>query len=203
MSVCGSICPAPEWGLPRQVHVAGGWLDIRSDYRDILTIFAALADPELSDQEKSWVVLHRFYCRPEEITDPEAALRAFARFADGGDGNSEGGHGPRLMDWEKDYPLIAPAVDRVLGRSSRQSEYLHWWEYLGAFREIGEGLFSQVVALRKKRSEGKRLSPQEREFLRHNQRLVELPARLGREEQDFLNHLLEDGEETLWQETSS
>lgn len=191
MSICESICPAPEWGLPRRLPVGGKLLDIRSDYRDVLTIFAALNDPELTEQEKSWVILNRFYRCPEEISDPEAALRAFARFADGGEGG-EGKAGARLMDWEKDYPLIAPAVDRVLGYSSRQTEYLHWWEYLGAFREIGEGLFSQVVALRKKRSEGKKLTPQEREFLRQNARMVELPVRLDREEQSLLDKLLND-----------
>lgn len=192
MSICESICPALEWGLPRRLWVDGRLLDIRSDFRDVLTIFAALADPELTEQEKSWVILNRFYVHPEEIHDPEAALKAFAVFADGGESGEVGQTGPRLMDWQLDYSLIAPAVDRVLGRSSRQAEYLHWWEYLGAFREIGEGLFSQVVALRKKRGEGKRLTPQERAFLRQNRRLVELPVRLDRQEQQLLEQLLEE-----------
>lgn len=181
-----------QWGLPTRVRAGEQELDINSDFRVILTIFAALADPELTDQEKSWVVLNRFYTHPHQLKDPAAGLEAFARFADGG---VKGKKGPRLMDWEQDYPILAPAVDRVLGYSSRQQKYLHWWEYLGAFREISQGLFAQVAAIRSLRARGKKLTPEQEAFARNHRELVTLAPRLTREEQDQIKQLLGEAPE--------
>ena len=50
-----------NYGLPKSVEIQGTDYDIRSDYRDILTICAALSDVELNDQEKAYVVLDVFY----------------------------------------------------------------------------------------------------------------------------------------------
>ena len=58
-----------------------------------------------------------------------------------------------LMDWEQDAPIIIPSVNRVLGKEIRALPYLHWWTFMGAYMEIGESLFSQVVSLRKKRTQ--------------------------------------------------
>ena len=63
---------------------------------------------------------------------------------------------PRLVDWGQDAPIIAPAVDKVLGYSCRRCNYLHWWEFLGAFYGIGDGLFAQVVNIRSKQAKGKK-----------------------------------------------
>lgn len=190
MSTCRNISPDQklEWGLPRTVKVGEEELEANTDYRVILTIFAALQDPQLTDQEKSWVVLKRFYKNPEKIRDPEKALAAFASFADCGAG---GRPGPRLMDWEQDYPILAPAIDRVLGYSSRSCAYLHWWEYLGAFREVGDGLFAQVVAIRRQRAKGKKLSPQQEAFARANDNLIRLRPRLSREEEVWMKELMD------------
>lgn len=194
MNTCGSTSPdkKPEWGLPRTVRVSGQELEVETDYRDILTIFAALMDPDLTDQEKSWVVLNRFYKEPEKIRDPDGALEAFAVFADCGAG---GRQGPRLMDWEQDYPILAPAIDRVLGYSSRSCPYLHWWEYLGAFREVGDGLFAQVVAIRSQKARGKKLTPQQEAFARANPGLIRLDPRMTREEREWMEELMEPEEE--------
>lgn len=194
MNTCENTCPESflEWGLPQRVWVKGEALEVNTDFRVILTIFAALQDPDLTDQEKSWVVLCRFYKEPEKIQDPDEALAAFAAFADCGTG---GRQGPRLMDWIQDYPILAPAIDRVLGYSSRSCPYLHWWEYLGAFREVGDGLFAQVVAIRRLRAQGKKLSPQQEAFARANSQLIRLNPRLSRQEQEWMEELMEPEQE--------
>lgn len=80
------------------------------------------------------------------------------------------------MDWEQDAALIAPAVDKVLGYSCRRCEYLHWWEFLGAFHGVGDGLFAQVVNIRNKRARGRRLEKSEQEFARENAAIIKIHA---------------------------
>lgn len=175
--------------MPRTVTVCDKPLSVRTDYRDILNIFAALADPDLSEQEKGFVTLFIFYVNPDEVPEghTEEAMTAFREFAEAGV-KAESRQGPTLMDWEKDYPLIAPEIDRILGCSTRDAEYIHWWTYMGAFRNVRDGLFSRVVAVRKKRAEGK-LDKSDWEFLRDNYHLVELPTHLTDEETQFFKEL--------------
>lgn len=60
--------------------------------------------------------------------------------------------------------------------------------------EIGESLFSQVVSLRKKRTQKKKLEKWEREFYRENKELCDLKKKYTKaeeEEQKRLKALLE------------
>ena len=45
-------------GLPTSLNVAGEEYPIRTDYRVILTIFAAFNDPNLNDREKFTICLN-------------------------------------------------------------------------------------------------------------------------------------------------
>lgn len=49
------------YDLPKSVEVGGCVYEIRSDYRAVLDICAALSDPELSDDERGLVTLTIFY----------------------------------------------------------------------------------------------------------------------------------------------
>lgn len=122
----------------------------------------------------------------------EAAQQAIA-FIDMGT-KEKNGPKPRLMDWEQDAPIIIPSVNRVLGKEIRALPYLHWWTFMGAYMEIGESLFSQVVSLRKKRTQKKKLEKWEREFYRENKELCDLKKKYTKaeaEEQKRLKALLE------------
>ena len=55
------------WSLPKAIELGGEECDIRTDFRAILDILKAMADPELSDQDKSRVMLEILYWNPEEI----------------------------------------------------------------------------------------------------------------------------------------
>lgn len=98
---------------------------------------------------------------------------------------------PRLVDWGQDAPIIAPAVDKVLGYSCRRCNYLHWWEFLGAFYGIGDGLFAQVVNIRSKQAKGKKLEKSELEFARENARLIKIRAPESAEDKAEKERLLE------------
>ena len=56
-----------QWNLPETIELGGEEYDIRTDFRAILDILKAMSDPELSDQEKSRVMLEILYLNPEEI----------------------------------------------------------------------------------------------------------------------------------------
>ena len=64
----------------------------------------------------------------------------------------------------------------VVYNSCRRCGYLHWWEFLGAFHGIGDGLFAQVVNIRNKRARGKMLDKSEQEFARENAAVIKIHA---------------------------
>lgn len=179
------------WELPTDVVVAGQRFAIRSDFRAVLDALAALADPDLTRQEQFAACLQILYPRWETLLDANAALRAAFVFINGGQEEDTQKPPLRLVDWQQDAALIAPAVDKVLGYSCRRCDYLHWWEFLGAFYGIGDGLFAQVVNVRLKRAKGKKLTDQEREFARENARLIKLTAPESAEDKAEKERLLE------------
>ena len=97
------------------------------------------------------------------------------------------------MDWDQDAPLIVPAINKVLGGEVRAMPYLHWWTFVGAYMEIGEGVFSSALAIRQKKAKHKKLEKYEQEFYRENKSLIDIQPRLSAEEQaeiDRLNEML-------------
>ena len=166
-------------GLPMSLNVAGEEYPIRTDYRVILTIFAAFNDPNLDDREKITICLNCLY---KVIPDDcEEAMKQAMWFIDGAElpGN---GSSARLMDWEQDEGMIFAAVNRVAGKEIRAVEYLHWWTFLGFFYEIGEGRFATVVGIRSKMAKGKQLTKEERDLLRDNGDTIKLKTRYSDEE---------------------
>ena len=163
------------WSLPTALSVGGREYAIRWDYRVALYLMGVLAGEELEPDEKAAVCLQVLYrdWRTIPAEHRQEALEKAAAFLDGALPPQEGRKGPRLMDWERDGALIVPAVNRVLGRDVRLEEQMHWWTFLGAYMEIGESLFASVLAIRRKRAQGKKLDRQEQQFLRENRALVE------------------------------
>ena len=161
------------WDLPTSVDIQGAAYDIRTDYRCILDICAAIADPELSGQDKAEAALRIFY--PDyDAMPPEHRQEAVERclwFIGGGE-EQDGHRAPKLVDWEQDYALLVPPINRVLGTEIRAVEYLHWWTFLGAYQEIGDCAFAQVVRIRDRLARGKKLDKADREWYQRNRRLV-------------------------------
>lgn len=179
------------WQLPTTVDVCGQEFIIRSDFRAVLDALAALADPELTQQEQYQACLEILYPDWQALPDANAALRAAFVFINAGQEDAASHPKPRLVDWEQDAGLIAPAVDKVLGYSCRRCAYLHWWEFLGAFYGIGDGLFAQVVNVRNKRAKGKKLDKAEQEFARENEKLIKIRVPESAEDKAEKERLLE------------
>ena len=90
------------------------------------------------------------------------------------------------MDWEQDYGLLVPPINRVLGREIRSVEYLHWWTFLGAYQEIGDCAFAQVVRVRDRLARGKKLDKADREWYQRNRRLVVFKSRYTDEDEKIM-----------------
>ena len=180
--------------LPSTLEVGGKPYRIRTDFRDILTIMLAFADPELDDREKYVVMLTILYeDRDIPVEDVPEAIERAIWFLDCGQTNEDKKPPRKVMDWEQDEAILFPAINKVAGKEVRAVEHMHWWTFMGYFMEIEDGTFSTVLAIRQKRSKGKKLEKWELEFYRNNRKLCDLKTRSTAEEQaeiDEWNKLL-------------
>ena len=181
--------------LPTTLEVAGKERKIRTDFRDMLVIMQAFADPELQPAEKYDVMLMILYddldSIPMEAT--EETIKQGLWFLDCGQQEDDKLPPVKVMDWEQDESLVFPAVNKVAGREVRAVEYMHWWTFMGSFMEIDDGTFSMVLGIRQKRAKGKKLEKWEQEFYRNNRKICDLQKRYTAEEQkemDYWNRLL-------------
>lgn len=178
------------WGLPTELVVAGKRFAIRSDFRAVLDALDALQDTALPEQARCLAFLQIFYPDWQHLPDANEALRLAMEFVNLGQPvPSDQPHRPALVHWDTDVQLIAPAVDKVLGYSCRQCAYLHWWDFVGAFQNIGDGLFAQVVRIRSKRIRGQKLDAAEKRFLRENPDLIGPKTQTTPEEEAFFRKL--------------
>lgn len=172
------------WKLPTSLCVSGKNYKIRTDFRVILDILAAMNDPEIFDTgtsetdkaaERVLTMLQILYVDFDTIPPSEwreAAERA-RDFIDCGM-KDDGKPKPRLMDWEQDAPIIVPAVNKIAKIDVRSVKYMHWWTFFGYYMEIGECLLATVVNIRDKKRKGKKLEKWEKEFYQNNKSLVDL-----------------------------
>lgn len=176
--------------FPKTVEIQGVEYDIRSDYRVAKDIFAALSDPELSDQERSYVVLNMFYpnFKKMPVEHYKEALEWCMWFIKGGeDDDGSNTKSPKLVDWEQDFKLMVAPINHVLGFEIREAEYLHWWSFLSGYYEIsGDSTFAQVVSIRSKLAHKKKLDKTDREFLNRNRKLVEFKNKYTESENELL-----------------
>lgn len=182
--------------LPTKLKIGGKLYDIRSDYREILNIYQAFEDKDLTDMQKAYICMKCLYVSFESIPEQhmqEAVNKAYW-FCDGGDIPKSEPAKIKTLDWEHDESIIFPAVNKVAGYEVRSCEYMHWWSFLGMFGEIGEGLFSTVMSLRQKKAEGKKLEKWERSFYKKNKNLVNIMSEENQEDikatEEFLNTLI-------------
>lgn len=104
-------------GLPKAACIGGRRFRIRSDFREILDICAALNDPDLTDQDRAEVAVKIFYPDWDQITDMAAAVKFMLWFLDGGVDRGDQRQQPKQMDWEQDFPMIIAPINRVAGRT--------------------------------------------------------------------------------------
>lgn len=189
-----------EYTLPKTVTVGGETLEVRTDFRVILTILEAIGDPDLSDQERALCMIELFYMEPGRVRNAKEAVEACYSFIDMGE--PSGKKSPRVMDWKQDFKYIIAPVNRVLGTEARGIEYdydnntggLHWWSFMAAYMEIGgDCMFSQIVSIRDKQARGKKLEKYEKEWARRNSDLIAFKQKFSEEENQLAKEWMSGG----------
>lgn len=178
------------WELPTSIEVGGIEWKIRSDFRAILDILKYFSDPEYEDVQ--WEICLDILFEDFKNMPPSLYQEAAAETIDFIDMGikDDGIKKPHTMDWEQDAVVIIPSVNRVIGQEVRSLGYMHWWTFLGAYMEIGESLFSQIISIRQKKLKGKKLEKWEQEFYRENKEMVDLKKKHTEEEKQEKNRLL-------------
>lgn len=179
------------WELPKALNVGGRDYPIRYDFRAVLDILNAYADPELDDSEKTEVLLTIMFPNFKDIpvSHYSEAIAKACEFIDCGQ-KPEGKKSPRLIDWEQDAKLIIPAINNTAKCEVRALPELHWWTFFGYYMSIGESLLSTVIRIRKKKASGKKLDKWEEEFLRDNRSIVDLKPKETAEERAVKDNIL-------------
>jgi hypothetical protein len=180
------------WSLPISVEIGGIEYAIRHkcDYRVVLDVISALKDEALEMEYRIECALFIFYEDLTGLKDIESAIKGMMKIINLGEETTEEEQNkPQLMDWEHDFPQIAPSVNRVLGYSVRDvNNFTHWYDFVGAYMEIGSDCtFSNIVSIREKKAKGKKLEKYEQEFYKENRKLIDLPHKLTAEEEEFLS----------------
>ena len=179
------------WEFPTSLNVGGVDYEIRTDYRAVLDLLAALSDPELTDSDaqmqsymQSRVILEIMFpeCDSIPMEHWQEALNKVSDFIDMG--ISDDHKKPKTMDWEQDAPILIPAINSVLNCEIRAQEYIHWWTFLGAYMSIGESLFSNIIHIRQKKASGKKLEKWEQDFYRENKSLIDFKQKDQRSEEE-------------------
>ena len=190
--------PYDEYDLPLVVNADGAKLKIRKkcEHRHILRCIKVLNDVSLPIECRNYCAFVMFYENYKDaVTDNQqvTAVREMMRIisatskADYESSAKKANNKPSLVNWEKDYKYIAPAVSKVLGYDIRTPQkYTHWWTFISAYMETKDSYFNQIVAIRSKRQKNKNLEKWEKEFLVENYDDIVLST-LTPEEEAWLN----------------
>ena len=178
-----------NYELPKEVEISGRMFPIRSDYRAILDIFSATNDLDLTNEEKSQVALTIFYPELDDIQNIEEAVNRLYWFINGGESvDPDVQKKPKLVDWEKDFPYIISAINRIAGKEIRALDYMHWWTFLSLYNDIdGESTFAFIVRIRDKLRRHKKLDETEKRFYRENRKVVDIETRYSEAETSVLD----------------
>ena len=179
------------WEFPTSLNIGDVDYEIRTDYRAVLDLLTALADPDLTDDDpqmtaymQSRVILEIMFPDCDNIPTEhiQEALENVSEFIDMG--ISDDRKKPKTMDWEQDAPILIPAINKVLNTEIRAVQYMHWWTFLGAYMEIGESLFSNIIHIRQKKAKGKKLEKWELDFYNENKSLIDFKQKDQRSKEE-------------------
>lgn len=179
-----------QWELPKSVEIDGEQYNITNDcdYRVILDVINALTDTELDEQYRLQCALFIFYDDLTGCKDLQIATNEMLKIINCGDEDKDDTPPKKLMDWEHDFKNMTAPISRVLGYSVRDSKnYTHWYDFIGAYGEIGDCYWAQVMNIRKKRQEGRPLDETDRKFYKEHKKDIDLPMDMSNEEKEWLD----------------
>lgn len=163
------------WELPVSLNIGGKDYPIRYQFGAVLDIMSAYNDPELDASERTEVMLTILIPDVHDIPNeciPEAVEKAMS-FIDCNH-KDDGKPKPKLIDWDQDASIIIPEINKVAGKEIRWEKGTHWWTFFSWFMGIGEGYLANVLHIRKKKADHKKLEKWEQEFYKQNKQAIDL-----------------------------
>lgn len=120
---------------------------VKTDFRQPLRFFRAVADSDLSDMERAHIIIRLFF---NEIPQASADLWEFIEnFVSGGAGNDTEA-GKKLFDFEIDSGRVLAAFQQSYG-IDLTTENMHWWRFLELFRGLPDNtMLAKVIEIRGK-----------------------------------------------------
>lgn len=161
--------------LPSYLTVHGQEYAINADFRPCISIMQIFERTDLTDYEKIMCMVGIMYVDEVPVEHLEEAAEKATWFLNGGEetGEGKGKNYGRLFSWEQDLRFIISATDKVAGGSNRSRDFMHWWDFMSCFMEIGECVFSTLVHQRKLKKTGKQTKA-DKEWWAENKEIAEL-----------------------------
>ena len=149
--------------FPTKIKANNKILNINSDFRNCIKIIEAFEDEDLLDEEKYLILIKRLYIDEVEDEDLQEAIIKGIKFLDLGEENKNNEENvKRLYSFTKDDNYIYTGIRQSHNIDLNSIEYLHWWNFVYLFLDIGQDcMFNQLVYYRKRKNEGK-LTKEER-----------------------------------------
>lgn len=177
--------------FPTKINVNNKVLRINSDFRNCIKIIEAFEDDDLFDEEKYLILIRRLYIDEVKEEDLEQAIIKGIKFLDLGEENENNEENvKRLYSFSKDDSYIYTGIRQSHNIDLNSIEYLHWWNFVYLFLDIGQDcMFNQLVYYRKRKNEGK-LTKDEKKVYISMRKILDLDYEEENEEDDeFMRQL--------------
>lgn len=176
--------------FPTKINVNNKMLRINSDFRNCIKIIEAFEDDDLFDEEKYLILIRRLYIDEVKEEDLEQAIIKGIKFLDLGEENENNEENvKRLYSFSKDDSYIYTGIRQSHNIDLNSIEYLHWWNFVYLFLDIGQDcMFNQLVYYRKRKNEGK-LTKDEKKVYISMRKILDLDYEEENEENEFMRQL--------------
>lgn len=161
--------------LPKKIKVNDHIYDINYDYRTIINILLAFEDEELTQEEKTYIMITNLYKEEIPEEDLEEAARKAVKFIDlGKEEKNSSSNSVRTYSFEKDASYIFSGINQTHHIDLEEKPDLHWWKFMSMFMDMSpECMFGELIYYRKRKAEGK-LTKEERKNYEKIKDLVDL-----------------------------
>lgn len=152
----------------KYVEIEGNRYEINPDYRNIIEIDTIWKNKDLTDEERVYISLNKFYLffdkYPQDLH--ESLAKEMINFYQGGieKGKSKGKKtNVAIFDYQKDWDMIYSAFYECY--NIRLTKYMHWWEFKMLFDSLdSECKFSKVRSYRSYSGSDKEMNKLKKEW---------------------------------------
>ncbi len=171
--------------FPTKININNKILKINSDFRNCIKIIEAFEDEDLLDEEKYLILVKRLYVDKVDDEDLQEAIIKGIKFLDLGEKNEDNEENlKRLYSFSKDDNYIYTGIRQSHNIDLNSIEYLHWWNFVFLFLDIGQDcIFNQLIYYRKRKNEGK-LTKEEKKVYISMRKILDLDYDIDDEEDD-------------------